>query len=790
MIKVIVVVFCMFIGIVHISAQPIAGNLLWLKADYGIKDSSGWVITWMDALDSTKVANCQLVVNRPFQVKNSINGLPAIRGSGYAQFMDAPSVYPVKHDYSLTFVVQLNNFGSANNSVSGNGHTMYYNPLIVNHGNFYYSSYSYMNFILYHPHIVTVIYNEAKQTVRQYLDGEFMDSAYIGSNTDPTIFLGAYQRSNFLIGDFAEFMLYDHEYTPEEKKSVEEYLFTKYAIDRPLASLPKNPIFTAIPQDLQLYPRDKNDSSVVRIAGKIPQNLYDSVVVVVEKNNKFMKRLTQKLVYNGIDAAFDFAPTIHAELSEYSFAIYGRKSSKDTLLARRRDIVSGDVFLINGQSNAIQGRLESTYRNEFCRTFGLNSSKKPEDTVWALSTAITNQGGTNVSAWGFHIQKLLMQNMNIPICLINAGEMSTNIERHQPYELNPLDQSSLYGRLLYRVQKSGLANAVKALIFYQGESDVDPYYLRLFTPLYEHWNIDFPNLERIYITQIHPGCTAGSSQGKLRELQRSFKDLFPKVEVLATAGIFGHLDCHFTYEGYQILGEHFFRLMARDLYGWHDTIAIESPMIKSARFTDSTKSTLAMVFAPKSTRMFVEQRYPFRNITAHIKDAFSTDKSDTIIGVSSNYDTVFVHFAAKSTATKITYLRDNYYENTDTPYEGPWITNQRSMGALTFYDFPITKTPITGIPPTSDSTSQSFELYPNPSNHGVVVEFIVSKPGRISLEMYDITGSKIKDLYVSTYGRVGEHQLSLDFSDIASGIYLIELKTPSGNSVQKLNLLH
>jgi hypothetical protein len=781
---------CLLGGYHDIIAQPLSGNLLWLKADYGIKDSAGKVVTWTDARNPGLVASSPTEVNRPFLVKNSINGLPVVRGSGYAQYMNAPSVFPVQRDYSLCYVVQLNNFASANNTIGGNGHTMYYNPLIVNHGNFYYSSYSYLPFILYHPHIVTVIYNQAKQTVRQYLDGELMDSAYIGSNFDPTIQLGAYQGSNYLIGDFAEFMLYDHEFTQGEKDSVEKYLFAKYQIELPLASLKPSPVFTEIPQDLQLYPRGTNDSAIVRIAGKVPTGAFDSVIVIIKKNNQFLRALSQRLTSVGAEASFELTPSIHAELSEYSFDIYGRKSGVDTLLARRRDVVCGDVYLIAGQSNAIQGRMESVYRNEFCRTFGMNASMKPADTQWAISTGITNAGGTNVGAWGLRIQQLLMQTTNIPICMINAGEISTNIEKHLPNTSYPTDIYTVYGRLLYRVQKARLDKAVRALIFYQGESDIDYLYFQRFATLYQRWNIDYPALRHVYVAQIHPGCTAGSSQAMLREVQRTLPDFFPKVKVLSMAALTGHLDCHFTYEGYQVLGEQFFRFIARDFYGWKDTFAIESPAIRTARFTDTTKSTLALVFSPKGTRMFVEQSYPFKHVTGHITDAFSTDSRDSVVAVSSIGDTVFVHFAAKSTATTISYLESNYYPGTQIPYEGPWLTNQRSMGALTFYAFPITKTSSSGsgVPYSVDSARQSFTVYPNPARQGIVVEFMMAIQGSAVLEMYDVMGSKIKELYGDSDLSAGEHRLTLELPDIAAGNYILELRTPTGKATHKLSV--
>ena len=65
-----------------------------------------------------------------------------------------------------------------------------------------------------------------------------------------------------------------------------------------------------------------------------------------------------------------------------------------------------------------------------------------------------------------------MDNYGIPTCLINGGTHWSNAQIHANRTANnPADLTNTYGRLLYRIQKAGVQNAVKAFIYRQGESE-------------------------------------------------------------------------------------------------------------------------------------------------------------------------------------------------------------------------------------------------------------------------------------------------------------------------------
>ena len=63
-------------------------------------------------------------------------------------------------------------------------------------------------------------------------------------------------------------------------------------------------------------------------------------------------------------------------------------------------------------------------------------------------------------------------------------------------------------------------------------------------------------------------------------------------------------------------------------------------------------------------------------------------------------------------------------------------------------------------------------VYPNPFNPKTYIEFFTPKKGMIILEIFDITGRKICDLYKSQTHE-GSHKVSWDASSYASGIYYV-----------------
>jgi hypothetical protein len=89
-----------------------------------------------------------------------------------------------------------------------------------------------------------------------------------------------------------------------------------------------------------------------------------------------------------------------------------------------------------------------------------------------------------------------------------------------------------------------------------------------------------------------------------------------------------------------------------------------------------------------------------------------------------------------------------------------------------------------GISPTSFVLSQN---YPNPFNPTTIIRFEVSKTSRIKLTIYDMLGKSVKIL-TDAFFEQGIYEKTLDARDLASGVYIYELKSDNVLLRQKMVL--
>ena len=86
----------------------------------------------------------------------------------------------------------------------------------------------------------------------------------------------------------------------------------------------------------------------------------------------------------------------------------------------------------------------------------------------------------------------------------------------------------------------------------------------------------------------------------------------------------------------------------------------------------------------------------------------------------------------------------------------------------------------------TSETPHSFKLakaFPNPFNPVTTISFEVPHKSNVKLEVYDITGSKIRTLADNVF-RAGYHSLSWDASNVSSGIYFVKMQSERFSEVQ------
>lgn len=78
--------------------------------------------------------------------------------------------------------------------------------------------------------------------------------------------------------------------------------------------------------------------------------------------------------------------------------------------------------------------------------------------------------------------------------------------------------------------------------------------------------------------------------------------------------------------------------------------------------------------------------------------------------------------------------------------------------------------------------------FPNPFNPTTTIEFSVSKPGMVTLQVFDLYGRETAVL-LNGQTSSGSHRITFDASTLSSGIYFYRIQTQSGSMVKKMILL-
>ena len=486
----------------------------------------------------------------------------------------------------------------------------------------------------------------------------------------------------------------------KNKRGLRALSFYEFKID-PFIPIP-TVSFSKIPQNLQVFPRNSKNEAVVSIAGKIETVDYNTLSLLVFRNNSIIKYIKSSLNFTGNVANFSFTQTIKAELANYNFKIYAIKGVDSVLVSSRDNIVAGDTYLLNGQSNAASWGVSNTfpnsnYRNDFCRTFGQvksgNNFISEADTTWALS----NNAKPFVGVWGIELQRQLVEKYGIPICFINEAISGSAITEHTVRDAaNPANVSNVYGRLLYRAKKSGHFDNLKGFFFWQGEAeaiDKPAVWKPEFEKLYNFWKTDFPTVGKFYIFQINITPFPFVEAADLRDYQRQIKKIFPKTEVIATVGNSGYDGGHYTVDGYKKIASEVFRLVSRDFYGSTDTLQITSPNVQKVYYSTVAKDEITILFEDSQKMIWTpDSTYKQDDGTPRkyfMKDyIYLNNATDKIISGRAENNKIILKTTGFTGNQTLTYLPPYYPLNYPTDlrgiFGGPFLKNQRGLSAFSF----------------------------------------------------------------------------------------------------------
>lgn len=547
---------------------------------------------------------------------------------------------------------------------------------------------------------------------------------------------------------------------------------------------------TSYPVNQQLYPRDiQTNSASIPIAGTIDESSgYSELRVKKYRNGILINTNIIPLSFTGGKAEFTVHENLVAELVNYRFDLLGFNGTTETLIRSAANVVAGDIYLIQGQSNAAanwrvyeswndaNSSANSPYRN-FVRVWGGGSSTAGYTKEWFIANGNAwFETNGNTGQWALRMASNLAGSLNIPIAVLNGAHPQQRINFFQRNDANPSDITTNYGRLLTRTIEAGVKNKVRGIIWHQGESDVEgllagsaqlttEQYKSAFLSLYDDWKTDYPGLNRIYLFQMRFGCgmISNSAALQVQEAQRQLASERPDISVMSTSNTSQLLEsgttgyCHFNFpEGYQLFGDWMSNLIKRDIYGISDpSKAIDAPSPSAADFTGYSGTGVAS------------------QVTLKLKDASATyilsgDLSGEFRLEGGNYTINSVNLSGNNVIINFTRNSGTINNPTGLSYLGhsggaaPVLANNNGIGLLHFLGFQINSSEPPPPPACTD-------LYETSGKKGAVIgvnntiKALISSPADIDKFQFK-TDNRSRYIKISLFNLPADYDIKLQNS--------------------------
>ncbi len=439
------------------------------------------------------------------------------------------------------------------------------------------------------------------------------------------------------------------------------------------------------PVENQFYARNSNNVGLLYYNG-ILEKPAESVFLKLYADERLMNTVDAKPKSDG---SYALSTKLEPGLVKYKVEFGTAATGKQTVLDTVGNLVCGDVYLINGQSNAIAtdfGEEEPTYRSEWIRTYGGMSGDAKSSTSWGAAVHRNrNEEKLQIGYWGMELGRRLVENQRIPICILNGAVGGTRIDQHQRNSADPEDLNTIYGRLLHRVRQAKLTHGVRGVIWHQGENDQGAdgptgqfgweTYRKYFLAMAAAWKEDYPNIQHYYLFQIWPkSCAMGfkGSDNRLREVQRTLPNAFSNMSIMSTLGVEPPGGCHFPAAGYGELARLMCPLVERDNYEKRSQGSITPPNFVRAFYTSKNRTEIVMEFDQ-----------PVKWDDALASQFYLADEGGKVKSGRKEGNAITLKLDSPSKARMLTYLDSDHWS------QKTLLRGENGIAALTFCEVPI-----------------------------------------------------------------------------------------------------
>jgi hypothetical protein len=451
--------------------------------------------------------------------------------------------------------------------------------------------------------------------------------------------------------------------------------------------VPRVPARDERPEDNQFFARDDKNEGTLYCNGTLPEAA-ESVFLRVYAEDKLVSEQSRGL---SPDRAYALMAKLKPGLIKYRLEFGSKTGGAEKILHTATNLVCGDAYLIDGQSNALAtdtGEKSPPETSDWIRSYG---SPKGNGTgeranLWCNPVWKAQKGElAELGYWGMELAKRLVESQRIPVCIVNGAVGGTRIDQHQRNPANPEDLSTIYGRLLWRVRQAKLTHGIRAILWHQGENDQGAdgptggygweTYRQYFIEMAAGWKEDYPNLQHYYLFQIWPrACAMGGngSDNMLREVQRTLPSDFSKMGIMSTLGIKPPGGCHYPLAGWAEFARLIQPLLERDNYGKVFAESITPPNLIRAAFTTDQRDGIALEFdQPVIWSETLDGQF-------HLEGG-----KEKIIAGSVAGNVLTLKLSAPSNAQRLTYLDSQAWSPTNL------LRGANGIAALTFCNVPI-----------------------------------------------------------------------------------------------------
>lgn len=560
--------------------------------------------------------------------------------------------------------------------------------------------------------------------------------------------------------------------------SVRQFFASRYIAFQKKTLQGRHAILSQAPLHYQLVPRKlaSNTGEVIYQGGLGTPGYYDEMRLKVYRNDTLIQACSDLTPQD-----FSFHIEIPAELANYTFRLLGVRNGVEEPEAEACDVVAGDAYIIQGQSNAVAAipwlapdsipHAYKYHKDPFVRNFGLKY-EGGSLYIWHREDKDENPFADNKSGqWGLVLGEKIVEQHGVPVAIINGGIGGISIDNMLPDPADPHSTSHSYGRFYQRVAHSGLQDHIRAILFFQGETNALPgynetvgSYKNKYLQLRGAWQEDL-TYEREYLFQIRPGCWAGNFH-IIQEAQRQLALEIPELEIMSATGM-NHDGCHYHYlNGYQRAGEDIYRLVASDFYGLADTSGIHPPQVINAYFTDANQTGIALEFERPDDGL---SWYPGWEAGFSLEG----DSTNSVVSGQAEDGVLYLGLAQPPAAsfTGLTYVSHPGGDDCS-------VKNSRGIGMLCFYNQAVAPFIAIGQANAASENISALRLWPVTSRDGQVnLAGKLEQKGRLLIMVFSADGRLVsRKEHIAPAGAFSE---SLNLPSVP-GLYLVSVQSEAG----------